>query len=161
MHISLCVEQRLRASSAAVFALSLDAARFPATFAGCGPIPAIRRITLHAPPAVGSTRELENSDGSRLSERITALEPSRRHAYTLSGIRPPLAWLARCGHADWSFADDGAQACFVVWRYRFELSHALAWPLAFPLLRIFMRGAMRRCLVAMDALLAAEQETAR
>ena len=32
------------------------------------------------------------------------------------------------------------------WTYRFVLTSALAWPLAFPVLRVFMQGAMQRCL---------------
>ena len=82
------------------------------------------------------------------------VEPARRHAYTLSGIRPPLSLLARAGHADWTFAADG-DATDVTGRYRFELSHWIAWPLASVLLQVFMRTAMRRCLHAMDAHLAA------
>jgi len=42
----------------------------------------------------------------------------------------------------------------VIWRYRFELATPLAWPLAAPLLTIFMQGAMRRCLAAMAQALA-------
>lgn len=149
MHIQIRAEHHFHAPVDAVFALALDPQRFPATFTGFGPIPAIRQITPHAPPAVGSTRELLNSDGSRLTERITALEPARRHAYTLTGLRPPLGWLARAGHADWTFTPrpDGAQ---VVWCYRFELTSGLAWPVTWPLLQGFMRKAMQRCLAAME-----------
>ena len=153
MHIDLLERQRMRAPAAAVFALALDHERFPALFRGFGPIPSIRTITLHAAPAVGATRTLENSDGSQLTETITALDPNRRHAYTLSGIRLPLSLLARAGHADWTFASNGPDTD-VTWRYRFELSHWIAWPLATILLRVFMATAMRRCLRAMDRTLA-------
>jgi len=155
MDVMLCASHTVPASAEAVFALSLDAERFPATFRGYGPIPSIRRITLHAPPAVGSTRELENSDGSRPQERITALEPARRHAYTLSGLSAPFSWLVRAGHADWTFAAEAGHTN-VVWRYRFELASALAWPIAWPLLQVFMTAAMRRCLGAMAEVLAAQ-----
>ncbi len=148
MQIQLSVARDIPAPAAEVFALALDPALFPALFAGCGPIPAIRRITPHAPAAVGSTRELENSDGSRLLERITELDPPRRHAYTLSGLRAPLAWLAREAHADWTFAPD-ADGTHVEWRYRWELTSVLAWPVVAPLLYGLMRTAMRRCLDAM------------
>jgi hypothetical protein len=148
MHIKLYVTRSINAPPAAVFALALDANRFPATFAGCGPIPGLRRITQHAPPAIGSTREVESSDGSRLTERISALDPPHRHAYNLSGLRPPLAWLVRTGDADWTFADaDGNTR--VTWRYAFALTSVFVLPLAWPLLHVFMRGAMRRCLAAM------------
>ena len=152
MHVQLEVERLFSALPEAVFALALDPERFPATFTGCGPIPAIRRITAHAAPAVGSTRTLENSDGSVLGERITAFEPARRHAYVLTGLRAPLGWLVREGQADWTFdaRDGGTQVC---WRYRFELTSPLVWPIAWPLLQGFMRTAMRRCLEAMERVL--------
>jgi hypothetical protein len=148
MLVALSVERTIHAAPAAVFELALDPARFPATFRGCGPIPALRRINLTSAPAVGATRAVESSDGSVLTERITAYDPPHRHAYVLTGMRPPLAWLARAGNADWSFAnvDNGTQ---VQWNYAFELTSLFAWPVAFPLLQIFMRAAMRRCLAAM------------
>jgi Polyketide cyclase / dehydrase and lipid transport len=148
MRIRLHVERTIRATPDAVFALALDPARFPATFSGFGPIPAIRSITLTGPLAVGGTRELENSDGTRLTERITALEAPRRHAYTLSGIRPPLSWLALRGDADWAFMD-APGGTHVSWSYVIALTSPLAWPVAWPVLRGFMHGAMRRCLDAM------------
>jgi hypothetical protein len=148
MPILLQVARPIAAPAEAVFALALDAQRFPATFRGCGPIPGLVRITPHAPAAVGSTRDVESSDGSVLVERITALEPPRRHSYTLNGLRPPLAWLVRAGHAEWTFEPQSAGS-LVTWRYTFETTHALAWPLAWPLLQLFMRTAMQRCLAAM------------
>jgi len=158
MIIQLCVERTLAAPAPAVFALALDSERFPATFAVCGPIPALRRITPHGPPAIGSTREVESSDDSLLTERITALDPPRRHAYTLSGLRPPLAWLVRTGDADWTFREANG-GTHVTWHYAFVLSSLFAWPLAWPLLQIFMRAAMRRCLAAMARALEPAQAT--
>lgn len=158
MQIEINEQRRLRASAEAAFALALDAARFPALFRGCGPIPGIRRITHHSPAAVGATRTLENEDGTQLHEVITTLDPPHRHAYTLSGMRPPFAWLVRAGHADWTFTADDA-GCVVRWSYRFDLASRWSWPLAAPLLRLFMRGAMRRCLVAIALALEAPPAT--
>ena len=123
MDVHLLARRHFRASPEAVFVLSADPQRFPSTFRGYGPIPAIRTITPHAPPAVGATRTLENSDGSRPHERITAFDPPLRHAYVLSGIAAPFSWLVRAGHAD--------------------------WPIAAPLLHGFFRPAMQRCLATM------------
>jgi carbon monoxide dehydrogenase subunit G len=150
MDLHLTAEQDFDATPEAVFALTVDPERFPAFFTGFGPIPAVEAITLHAPLAVGSTRELRNGDGSRLLERVTALQAPQHHAYTLTGLRPPLAWLARAGHADWRFVPT-AGGTRVRWRYRWELTHGLAWPVAAPLLHGFMRTAMARCLAAMAA----------
>ena len=152
MHVDLIARHTFQAAPEAVFALGLDPLRFPAAFRGFGPIPSIRSITLHATPAVGSTRELENSDGSRPQERITALEPPHRHAYTLSGLSAPFSWLVLAGHADWTFIAV-AKNTVVEWRYRFDLTSPLAWPIAWPLLTLFMTAAMQRCLAAMATIL--------
>lgn len=157
--VLLAASRTIRATPQATFALTLDPERFPAVFRGYGPIPAIRAITLHAPPAIGATRELRNSDGSKPVERITALDAPRRHAYVLSGLAAPFSWLVRAGHADWTFErrDSGTH---VRWEYRFELTSALAWPLAAPLLHLFFVRAMRRCLAAMAASLESTAEPA-
>ena len=148
MWIELQVASSFAAATEAVFALAVDAERFPSLFRGFGPIPALRRISLHGPLAVGVRRDVEGEDGVVMLETVTALEPGRRHGYTLSRLRPPLSWLVRVGHADWTFAprDGGTE---VTWRYRFELTSPLVWPIAAPLLHVFMRGAMQRCLQAM------------
>lgn len=148
MKVLLRTERTIHATPEAVYLLTLDAQRFPALFAGFGPIPGLRKITLNGPLAVGATRDLEDKSGLVLNERIDLLEPGRRHAYTLSGLHPPLAWLARLGHADWHFMPSNA-GTRVVWTYDFELTSPLAWPLAWPLLQGFMRVAMQRCLDAM------------
>lgn len=149
MNILLHAQRRIAASAEAVYALAIDAQRFPAVFTGFGPIPGLRRITLHAEPAVGTTRDVEDNAGVVMHERIDALEPARRHAYTLSGLKPPFAWLVRVGHADWTFAPAGNAATDVVFSYNFELTSPVAWPLASPLLHVFMHGAMQRCLDGM------------
>lgn len=148
MHIDLQATSHFAAAPQTVFALAVDGERFPSLFRGYGPIPGLRRITLHGPLAVGVTRDVEGEDGAVMLETVTALDPGRRHAYTLSRLRAPLSWLVRAGHADWDFAprDGGTD---IVWRYRFEPTSPLAWPIAAPLLRVFMQGAMRRCLAAM------------
>jgi hypothetical protein len=160
MNVLLHTERKIRASPEAVYALSIDAQRFPRVFPGFGPIPGLRRITLDGAPAVGATRKLEDNNGLVLTERITVLHPGRRHAYTLSGLHPPLAWLVRAGRADWRFAPV-AEGTQVVWTYDFELTSPLAWPLAWPLLNNCMRGAMRRCLDAMSHAVESANEAPR
>lgn len=154
MHVDLLAELTLPGRAQAAFDLSLDAERFPPCFVGFGPIPPLRAIRLHAPPAVGSTRDVEDANGVVMLEQITALESAHRHAYRLTGFQPPLRWLAREGQADWQFEStpDGTRT---TWRYRFELTSPLAWPIAAPILKVFMQGAMQRCLAAMSRQLSA------
>lgn len=151
MDITVIAQRHIPAPATEVFAVMTDPGRFP--FPGYGLIAAIREVSLDAPLAVGSTRKILNADGSVLSERITVLEPPRRHGYELSGFTPPFSWLVRLGVADWTVVDAG-DGVDVTWTYRFTLSHALAWPVCAPLLHIFMRGAMRRCLEAIATMLA-------
>lgn len=153
MHIHLLARLRFTAPIDEVFALCTDAQRFPAVFPGYGPIPAIRRVSLDGPLAVGSRRKIHNSDGSVLDETISVLQPPQRHAYRLSGFRAPFAWLVRQGEADWQLQADG-EGCNVEWTYRFEPASALARPFATLLLRGFMQPAMQRCLACMQESLA-------
>lgn len=143
----------------AAFALAVDADRFPGLFAGCGPVPGLRRVRLQGALTVGVIREVESEDGSHLLERVTVLEPPYRHAYTLSGMKPPFSWLVRAGRAEWTFraADSGT---LVRWCYEWEPTTRLAHPAAWLLLKLFMRGAMRRCLRAMAATLQSQESAA-
>ena len=148
MHVSLLAERSIAAAPAAIYALVLDGNRFAPLFQGHGPIPGLDRIQPLGPVGVGAVREVRDLRGAVLHERITALEPSERHAYTLYDLPAPLSWLAREGRAEWRFqamADDPG-ATRVSWRYDFELTGPWAWPLAWPVLRGAMQPAMRGCL---------------
>lgn len=129
------------------FALACDAARFPAFFTGFGPIPAVRGVDVDGPLRVGTRRRVRNADGSVLDEVLTEFDPPHRHAYRLSGFRPPFAWLVRHGHATWTFAAS-PNGTDVEWIYRFASTHAWLAPPTRLLLR-FMTAAMARCLDAM------------
>ena len=99
MHVHLSAEQHFAATPAVAFALTLDPERFVAAFRGAGPIPALTRIAQLGEPAEGAERAVHSADGAVLRECITAFEPGARHAYALSGLKPPLAWLVRRGDA--------------------------------------------------------------
>lgn len=157
MHIECHAQREFPGTPAQAFALCIDAARFPLWFRGYGPIAAIERVEADGAPRVGGRRTVYNADGSVLHECITALDPPHCHAYTLSGFRAPFSWLVRHGAATWEIADsDGGTR--VRWRYAFTLTSALAWPLAKPVLAIFMTGAMRLCLDNMARALSPEDD---
>jgi len=141
--------------------LMVDPDRFPSTFSGYGLIPAIRSIELEHPLAVGTTRRIQNADGSRLSEQVTALDRPAHQAYTLRGFRAPFSWLVSHADADWSITP-ATTGSLVRWRYTFTLSSVWAYPLAACVLHLFMARAMQRCLQNMDRVLAADapQKTA-
>ena len=149
MQVRLSVQQLFADAPASVFARSIDPRRFVAAFRGAGPIPALTKIELLGEPALGAQRAVHSSDGAVLHERITAFEPGARHAYQLSRLRPPLAWLVRKGEADWRFALSPDGGTDVRWDYLFTLTTPVVWPLAAPLLKLFMQRAMRECLQAL------------
>jgi hypothetical protein len=155
MQIDCLATHVFRCPPQAVFDLMVDTARFPAAFRGYGLIPAIRAISLQGPLAVGATRRIENADGSVLTERVDALAPPSRHAYTLTGFRSPFSWLVTRGAAEWVIAPqaDALVGSTVTWRYRFTLTGRLAYAPAALILHLFMARAMRRCLVRMAAIL--------
>lgn len=138
------------------FAACVDAEHFAEWFTGYGPIMAIARIASDGPPRVGGYRVVHNVDGSALRETITELQPPQRHRYTLEGFRWPFSWLVRSGDALWTISPT-ATGARIVWHYRFSLTSVVVWPLAKPLLALFMTGAMRRCLDNMARALAPEQ----
>lgn len=137
------------------FAACLDSEHFADWFAGYGPIVAIAHVASDGPPRVGGYRVVHNADGSALRETITELLPPQRHRYTLEGFRWPFSWLVSSGDALWTISPSPA-GTRIHWRYRFTLTSAVAWPLAKPLLALFMTGAMRRCLENMARSLAPE-----
>jgi hypothetical protein len=152
MSIEVVAIRHVRAARGDVFALSIDPARFPATFRGYGPIAAIDRIVQESPPAVGALRRVHQSDGVVLTERIDALDAPARHAYTLSGFVAPFSWLIDEGHADWRLAERG-DGTEVTWSYRFDTTARWVDPLLAPVLRFAMGRAMQRCLDRFAAML--------
>ena len=92
-------------------------------------------------------------DGTVLSERVTVLDPPVRHAYVLTGFRPPFSWLVTQGEANWTFAghEFGSR---VRWDYEFTLARRWLAPVTALMLQLFMRRAMHRCLKNMARALA-------
>lgn len=153
MHLTVSAERSLPCTPEVAYALSTDPDRFPGFFTGFGPVPALSGIRLHAPLAVGSTRRVYSTDGTVLTERVTELDPPVRHAYTLTGFRPPMLWLVSQGKAAWTFAghESGAR---VRWDYEFTLAKRWLSPVAALVVHVFMRRAMHRCLKNMARSLA-------
>ena len=153
MRIMCQAQQTMPCGPHAVFALMVDPDRFPSMFEGYGPIPAIRSVTLDTPLAIGATRRIHNTDGTTLTEQVTALDLPVRHAYTLSGFRPPFSWLVTRGESDWALSAEES-GTHVRWIYVFTLTSTFVYPLAAVVLKFFMGRAMQRCLDNMARLLA-------
>ncbi len=149
MRLSCTAERSLPCTPDVAFGLATNPDRFPAFFTGFGPIPGIVGIRLHSPLAVGSQRRVHTDDGSVLTERVTEHDPPVRHAYTLTGFRPPMAWLVSKGEAAWTFTghEFGSR---VVWTYEFTLNKEWLAPLTSIVVHVLMRRAMHRCLKNMS-----------
>ena len=131
----------------AAFDTATDAARFAQFFKGYGPIPGIVSVKwLTSPAAAGGKRRVDTADGVSIEEQVLALDKPHTHRYRIAGgFAVPFCWLVRSAEAKWSFASHG-QDTIVTWDYSFELTHPLSALITLPLVKLFFRGAMQRCL---------------
>ncbi|MEO6172094.1 MAG: SRPBCC family protein [Arenimonas sp.] len=150
MKISCHASQDFVSDASTIFDLVIDADNFPGCFTGYGLIPAIRRVRLAEPLAVGVVRHIYNADNSVLTERVTILDKPHRHAYLLSGFKAPFSWLVKQGESDWHLEKTGT-GTRVNWAYEFTLTSFLLYIPSFILLKLFMQRAMQACLNNMDA----------
>ena len=131
-----------------VFAFTNDPDRFPQTFLGYGPIPGMERVeNLNGDETgEGTIRNIHNRDGSVLEEHLSVHSPPKEMAYEIvSGLRPPFSWLVRSAGGRWTFADrDGATD--VVWRFHFDLTSPLVYPVGYLVGPVLFGRAQQRCL---------------
>jgi hypothetical protein len=131
-----------------VFALATDHAVIPELFRGFGPIPAIEKISMIEGSGLtaGSVRLVENSDGSKLRERIVLFNPPREQQYILeSGFRPPFSLLVSSGQGHWTF-NRSSNGTLVTWNFSFTLTHPLAYPMAMQVATVLFNQAQKQCL---------------
>ena len=154
MDVNIRVDRRFPMARPELFALAISNDVLVKTFVGAGPIPAIRKAELLTPGplATGSRRRVSNSDGSVIDEEITALETPSRHIYRLpGGFAFPFNLMVREAEGDWKFSD-AAGGTEIVWNYRFSLTTPLFFPVVAPIVRIFFKKAMERCLAGIAAI---------
>ncbi len=135
------------------FDLATDSPSFPQYFHGCGPVPAVLKVEWQpdARPVPGALRNVHNSDGSIIVEQLLELTAPERHRYRLlRGFKPPFSWMVEFAEGDWRFVPEGS-GTRIEWNYCFKLRSPLAWPLVYPIVRLFFHRAMQDCLDAMAA----------
>jgi hypothetical protein len=123
------------------FDLAIDHATFARVLGPLGPIPGISRIEMAGGEALapGARRNVFMTDGSVVPEEILDHSPPTRHRYRwLEPPKPPFSWLVRSGEGDWVFSPAG-EGTDLEWTYSFELTSALAAPLAAGVLLLFRR----------------------
>lgn len=133
-------------------------ARLPEVWLGYGPIPRIVKAEMvgGAPMRVGAVRRVWTADGSVTDEEIREHARPARHAYRLvAGLRPPLSFFVRWNEGDWTFTPT-AEGTRIDWRYTWELTSPLVFPVMGPLVLVFFRRAMEDCLARVKA--AAEKQ---
>lgn len=128
MLIQTSVQIFINAPIEQVFDCSINCQNLPRFFTGYQAIPAIlsAATTDGLPLHEGSTRIVQNSDGSRITERIVSLQRPTLQAYKLlHGFKPPFAWLVRSASGQWSYQLINSRAR-VTWQFEFEMQHLLA-----------------------------------
>src|SRR5262245_35546230 len=118
-----------------IFDFAVACETFPRVLLPLGPLPGVSGAEMldGAEPKPGARRRILLSDGSSVLEELLAFERPLRHCYRW--VEPPrgaLALLVRQGQGDWRFAPS-ARGTRIAWSYRFELTSALAAPLALPI----------------------------
>ena len=144
MRLAISTAREFDRPADVVFDFTNDAANFT-TFAGFGPIPGIRTATYETAgePAAGSRRRMIKTDGTEHIEEIVRLERPSRHVSKITALSPPFSWLVKSGEDDWRFiaSDKGT---IVERTFAFELTTPIAAVVAWPLLQLFMRPAVKR-----------------
>ncbi len=146
----------------AVFDAANDIANVAAIFAGRSIVPGVQRAEVVGGGKLrpGATRRVNTSDGAVIDEAMLIFERPREVRYRLHGLGPPFSLLVREAEATWQFTATGAGAR-VEWRYRFELTTALAWPLGMAVLQLGFRPWMKACLANLGRLMDAASGEAR
>ncbi len=73
-----------------------------------------------APPTwseVGQSRTIVLSDGGRMRETLTEVDPPRTFAYRITDLRGPLAPLTTLIEGRWQVDPDGADGCRITWSW--------------------------------------------
>ena len=128
-----------------VWDFAVAAETFPRLMHPLGPIPGIARVEMLGgrPLERGAERLVTMTDGSEVLEEILDAERPSRHRYRwLRPPAPPFNLLVRTGEGDWRFAAAG-RGTRVEWTYTFDLTSALAYPLAVVVLQLFRRWMQR------------------
>lgn len=132
----------IAASRERAFACVADPARW-SSFVGFGPVPGIARgEPSEFPQRVGTRIRLENRDGSRFEETVTAYEPGRRYTVRVH-VDAPGSWFLRGVDETFDF-EPAASGTRLVRTLRIEPRAFWAIPLAFLFAHALLKIAVRR-----------------
>jgi uncharacterized protein YndB with AHSA1/START domain len=140
MQLIVHTDAEMAASPETVFDLVSDSRNLPRFFRALGPIPGVDTVEL-LPTNDGGLehRYVHMSDGSRVEERVLALDRPRLYRYRwLSRPKPPLHLLVRTAQTDWRCEPAGT-GTRLLWNYEFELTSPWVYPTAFLFSKLFER----------------------
>lgn len=148
MNIKTSVQISIEADTERVFDCSINCQNLPKFFTGYQSIPAIisAKTTDGLPLHEGSTRIVNNSDGSFVEEVIVTLKRPHIQEYKLlKGFKPPFAWLVRSASGKWLYEakDSGTR---ITWQFEFEMQNPFAYLLFRAVVKRPFQEAQRICL---------------
>jgi hypothetical protein len=151
MQLKFTITRLFQVPARRVFDFTNDDNNFTC-FTGYGPIPGITRARYETPgpPRLGAIRRIEKTDGTEHREEITVFEAPVRHTSRITGLTPPFSWLVREAADDWRFRAEGSALTVVERTFVFELTTPLVAPIAWLILHLFMKEAIRRDMTAID-----------
>lgn len=148
MQIQTNVQISIDAPIEQVFDCSIDCQNLPKFFIGYRAIPAILSATTAdgLPLHQGSTRIVQNSDGSEIEEAIVALQRPTLQAYKLlRGFKPPFSWLVHSAWGQWSYQAIASKTQ-INWQFEFEMQHLLAYVVFWAMVKHPFQTAQSICL---------------
>ena len=151
MIVKTDVAVEIAAPRKVVFEFATDPKNFPKFFGGAGPIPAVTKIenTNGEETRAGTIRRITSADGAEMMEEMIEFDPPEHQRYRLkSGIKAPLSFLVKSGGGEWDFLKT-KRGTMVIWRFHFELTSPLVYPIGALLVRVFFKKAMMNCLKGM------------
>lgn len=138
----------IKASPEQVFDFATAVSTLPKVFKGYGVIPGIRSAEIVGGGEMreGAIRRVTNSDSSAIDEEIIQLTRPTKQVYKLiGGFKPPFSYLVRYGGGDWTFTPSN-DSTIVNWKFYFELTSALAYPLMALIMSSQFQKAQQLCL---------------
>jgi hypothetical protein len=106
--------------------------------------------------SVGQTRTIKQSDGGRLLETLTVIEPPHQFGYNISPVKGPLKLLVASASGTWAFTRFG-QGVRITWSWDITPTKWIGRA-AMPVLSRLWLGYANKAMVEIDSILSAEQQ---
>ena len=129
MQIQTNAQVTINDSIESVFDISTDCQNLPKFFTGYKAIPAIVSAKTFdgLPLHKGSTRIVNNSDGSSVEEIIVEVRrPTIQKYQLIKGLKPPFSWLVSIASGSWLYETIDTRTK-ITWEFNFEVRNIFAY----------------------------------